>query len=154
MIREANTGDMPSIVDLWEEMMNFHIQKSSIYEIKPDALQIYVSYLKKVLKSHESVVLVYEIENKVVGYLIAEESLLPPVYKEEKVGTVVEICVTEKHRNKGIGEKLLAKIEKWFISRDITTIECVISNFNEISKGFWFKNKYKPYNLICFKRLH
>jgi ribosomal protein S18 acetylase RimI-like enzyme len=153
MIREANTEDILSIVDLWEEMMNFHIQKSSIYDIKPDARQIYEFYLKKILKSHDSIVLVYEIENKIVGYLMAEESQLPPVYKEDKIGTIIEICITEKHRNKGIGEELVTQIEKWFIAKDIYTIECVISDFNEISKGFWFKNKYKPYNLICIKRL-
>ena len=154
MIREANVDDIPSIVDLWEEMMNFHIQKSSIYEIKADARQIYEFYLKNILKSHKSIILVCEIKNKVVGYLMAEESQLPPVYKEDKIGTIVEICITEKHRNKGIGEELVAEIEKWFINKDITTIECVISDFNEISKGFWFKNKYTPYNLICFKKIH
>ena len=154
MIREANENDISSIVDLWEEMMNFHIQKSSLYEIKPNARQIYAYYLKEVIKSHKSTVIVYEIENGIIGYLMAEESQLPPVYKEENVGTVVEICVTENHRNKGVGEKLLAEIEMWFVSKDITTIECVISDFNEISKSFWFKNKYKPYNLICFKKLH
>jgi ribosomal protein S18 acetylase RimI-like enzyme len=153
MIREANAEDILLIVDLWEEMMNFHIQKSSIYEIKTDARQIYEFYLKKVLKSHESIVLVCEIENKVVGYLMAEESQLPPVYKEDKVGTIVEICITEKYRSKGIGEKLVEKIEKWFIAKDIYTIECVISDFNEISKSFWFKNNYKPYNLTCFKKI-
>ena len=85
--------------------MNFHIQKSSIYEVKHDARQIYTFYLKETLKSHESIVLVCEIKNKVVGYLIAEESRIPPVYKEDKIGTIVEICITEKHRNKGIGEE-------------------------------------------------
>ena len=153
MIREANLDDTESIVDLWEEMMNLHIQKSSIYAIKGDARETYSFYLKKIIENHESIVLVCEIENRIVGYIMAEESLLPPVYKEEKVGTVVEICITEKYRNKGIGEKLLDKTEKWFISKDITTIECVISDFNEISKDFWFKNKYEPYNLICFKKL-
>ncbi len=153
MIREANVDDTESIVDLWEEMMNFHIQKSSIYDIKPDARQIYEFYLKKILKNRDSIVLVCEIENKIVGYLMAEESQLPPVYKEDKVGTIVELCITEKHRNKGIGEKLVEKIEKWFVSKDIYTVECVISDFNEISKDFWFKNKYKPYNLICIKKI-
>lgn len=153
MIREANIKDINAIVDLWEEMMNFHIQKSDLYEIKPDARQIYAYYLKEVLKSHESIVIVYEIENKIVGYLMAEESLNPPVYKETKIGTIIEICVTEKHRNKGIGEELLAEIEKWFINKGINRIECMISDFNEISKSFWFKNMYKPYNLMCVKKL-
>jgi ribosomal protein S18 acetylase RimI-like enzyme len=153
MIREANVDDTGSIVDLWEEMMDFHIQKNNIYETKDDAREIYTFYLEKVIESHENLVLVCEIENEIVGYIIAEKSSLPPVYKEENVGTVVEICITEQYRNKGIGEKLLEKTEKWFVSKDINTIECVISDFNEISKGFWFKNKYKPYNLVCFKRL-
>ena len=153
MIREANTDDIPSIVDLWEEMMNFHIQKSSIYDIKPDARQIYEFYLKKTLKSHESTVIICEIENKIIGYLMAEQSQLPPVYKEDTIGTIVEICITEKYRGRCIGEQLVEKIEKWFISNDIYTVECVISDFNEISKGFWFKNKYKPYNLVCLKKL-
>lgn len=154
MIRKANVEDIPPIVNLWEEMMNLHAKKSDLYDIKPNARQIYAYYLKEVLKSSESIVIVYEIENKVIGYLMAEESLRPPVYKEERIGTVVEICVRGKHRNKGVGEELLDEIEKWFINRGITRIECIISNFNEISKGFWFKNNYKPYNLMCVKKLN
>lgn len=153
MIREANIEDISAIVDLWEEMMKFHIQKSDLYEIKPDARQIYAYYLKEVLKSHESIVLVYEIENKVVGYLMVEESLNPPVYRETRIGSIVEICITESHRNNGIGEELLTKIEKWFITKGITRVECMVSDFNEISKSFWFKKGYKPYNLMCVKRL-
>jgi len=154
MIREANIDDINAIVELWEEMMNFHIQKSGLYEIKPDARQIYAYYLKEIIKSHESIVLVYEIENKIIGYLMAEEALNPPVYKETRIGTIVEICVTENYRNKGIGEELLTKIEKWFLDKGINRVECLVSDFNEISKGFWFKNDYKPYNLMCVKRLH
>lgn len=153
MIRKACVEDIASIVDLWEEMMNFHIKKSDLYEIKPNARQIYAYYLKEVLKSHESIVLVHEIKNEIAGYLMAGESLIPPVYKEEKIGTVMDICVTKKHRNKGIGEKLLTETEKWFTARNISRIECTVSNFNEISKGFWFKNNYTPYNITCVKKL-
>jgi GNAT superfamily N-acetyltransferase len=154
MIREANVDDINTIVDLWEELMNFHIQKSDLYEIKPDARQIYAYYLKEILKSTESVVLVYEIENRIVGYLMAEETLNTPVYKETNIGTIIEICVTENYRNKGIGEELLSKIETWFLDKGINRVECLVSDFNEISKVFWFKNDYKPYNLMCVKRLH
>ena len=153
MIREANIEDINTIIDLWQEMMDLHIQRSELYEIKSDARQIYAHYLKEVLKNHESIIIVYEIENEIIGYLMAEESLNPPVYKETRIGLIVEICVKESHRNQGIGGELLSKIEKWFLNKDITRIECVISDFNEISKGFWFKNGYKPYNLMCVKKL-
>ena len=153
MIREANTKDISAILGLWQEMMDFHIKRSDLYKIKPNAQQIYAYYLKEVLKNHESRLIVYEIQNKIVGYLMAEESLNPPVYKETRIGLIVEIGVTKNYRNKGIGEELISEIEKWFLNKDITRIECVISDFNEISKGFWFKNGYNPYNLMCVKKL-
>lgn len=120
--------------------------------MKADAREIYTNYLKDVLKNPDYIVLVYEIENKVLGYLMATESHDPPVY-EGPVGMILEICVTENHRHKGIGEELLIEIEKMFIIKSIKRIECMVSNYNEISKSFWFKNDYKPYNIMCVKTL-
>jgi ribosomal protein S18 acetylase RimI-like enzyme len=152
MIRKAKKEDMGAIIDLWQEMMDFHIERSDLYQMKPNARQIYSDYLNDVLKSPEYVTLVFEIENKVLGYLIATESSDPPVY-EGTVGMILELCVSKNHRNKGIGEELVAEIEKYFINECITRIECMVSDFNEVSKSFWFKNGYKPYNLMCFKIL-
>lgn len=153
MIRNANKDDISSITELWEEMMEFHIQKSSLYEIKDDAREIYSNYLKEVQKNSKNIVLVYEINNKIVGYLIACESVQPPVYKETCVGDIIEIAVTEKYRKKGIGEELLEECEKIFLKRGINRVECMVSDFNEISKGFWLKNGYNPYNIMFVKKL-
>lgn len=152
MIRNATKDDLNAIVDLWKEMMDFHIQRSDLYEIKPNAREIYTNYIKDVLKNPDYIILVYENENKVLGYLMATESNDPPVY-EGTVGMILEICVTENHRNKGIGEELLIEIEKIFIIKGIKRMECMVSDYNEISKSFWFKNDYKPYNIMCVKTL-
>ena len=74
MIRKAKKEDMDAIIGLWQEMMDFHIERSDLYQMKPNARQIYSDYLNDVLKSPEYVTLVFEIENKVLGYLIATES--------------------------------------------------------------------------------
>lgn len=150
MIRKATIKDMHTIIDLWEEMMNFHIERSELYQIKPNARSIYTDYLKNVIRNPDYDTLVFESENKVVGYLIATESSDPPVF-EGRAGLILELSVTKEHRNKGIGEKLLAEIEKKFESKDIKRIECMVSHFNEISKAFWSKNGYKPYNIMCVK---
>jgi len=152
MIREAERNDLETIINLWQEMMDFHIERSNLYQIKPDAKKIYSEYLKDVLKSPDYLTLVFENNNEILGYLIATESNDPPVY-EGTAGLILELCVTEKHRNKGIGEELVAKIEKYFENRDIKKIECMVSDFNEVSKGFWFKHGYNPYNLMCVKLL-
>ena len=152
MIREANTEDIPIIVDLWQEMMDFHIEKSDLYQMKPDARNIYSKYLKDVLKSPDYVTLVFEDNNKVLGYITATESNDPPVY-EGIAGLILELSVTEKHRNKGIGEELVSSIEKYFKNKGIKRIECMVSDFNEVSKGFWFKHGYNPYNIMCVKLL-
>ena len=59
----------------------------------------------------------------------------PPVY-EGTVGMILELCVLKDHRNKGIGEELVAEIEKYFINEGINRIECMVSDFNEIFKIF------------------
>lgn len=152
MIRDAVKEDLNRIIGLWQEMMNFHIEKSDLYQMKPDAEKIYSEYLKDVLKSPDYFTLVFEDNNEILGYLIATESNEPPVY-EGTTGLILELSVTEKHRNKGIGEELVSHIEKYFKNKGIIRIECMVSDFNEISKGFWFKNGYKPYNIMCVKLL-
>ncbi|MGF7117186.1 hypothetical protein [Methanobacterium oryzae] len=62
MIREANKDDLGAIVDLWEEMMDFHIQKSDLYQMKPNAREIYTNYIKDAFKNPDYILLVYEIE--------------------------------------------------------------------------------------------
>jgi ribosomal protein S18 acetylase RimI-like enzyme len=153
MIRDATIKDMKSIIDLWEEMMNFHIEKSNLYLMKPNARQIYTDYLKNVLRNPDYITLVFQDENIILGYLIAMESADPPVY-EGKSGLIIELSVAEKHRNKGIGEKLVAESEKYFKNKNIERVECMVSFFNEVSKGFWAKNGYRPYNIMCVKKLH
>jgi len=153
MIRKANKKDMDAIVGLWEEMMKFHAKLSNLYELKTNAKETYHEYLNEILKNDAAIILVYEMENRLCGYLIAEESELPLVYKQTRIGSVLEISVTEKHQNKDIGSQLLKEIEKIFISKGIDRIECMVSCFNEISKKFWFKNGFKTYNMVCFKNI-
>lgn len=152
MIREATKEDMESIVDLWQELMDFHIERSDLYQMKSNARELYSDYLKDVLINPDYITLVFENEKGILGYLVATESDDPPIY-EGKVGIVMELSVTQEHRNKGIGEKLLTYIEKKFLEKGIDRIECMVSDFNEISKGFWHKNGYEPYNLMCVKLL-
>lgn len=153
MIREATKDDMESIVNLWQELMDFHIERSDLYQMKSNARELYSDYLKDVLINPDYITLVFENEKGILGYLVATESNDPPIY-EGTVGIVMELSVTQEHRNKGIGEKLLTYIEKKFLEKGIGRMECMVSDFNEISKGFWHKNGYEPYNLMCVKLLH
>ncbi len=152
MIRKGNMQDINDIIDLWQEMMDFHIQRSDLYQLKHNAREIYTEYIKNLFKHPDYIILVHEAGNKVVGYLIAMESFDPPVYAE-RTGLILEICVDENYRNKGIGKNLISKIEDNFIEKGIKRAECMVSDFNEVSKGFWFKRGYKPYNLMCVKLL-
>ena len=118
-------------------------------EIKSEKIP---NYLKNVLRNPDYVKLVFEKEKEILAYLIATESSDPPVF-EGRVGLILELSVVLKHRNKGIGEKLLGEIEKYFNDDGIKRIECMVSYFNEVSRGFWSKNGYEPYNVMCVKIL-
>lgn len=153
MIRKAEIKDKNSIIELWEEMMNFHIQKNDIYRLKPDSKKLYSNFLEESFSNDSGIILVYEFENRILGYIMAEEFIHPPVYKEDLIGMILEISITETHRNEGIGNRLLLEVEKWFKKRGIDRLECMVSDFNNVSKNFWTKNGYEPYNSICVKKI-
>ncbi|MDI6644740.1 MAG: GNAT family N-acetyltransferase [Methanobacteriaceae archaeon] len=153
MIIKATINDIEVIMKLWKEMMDFHEQLSNLYELKTNAKDIYSSYIKELLKDPNKWALVYEKNNEICAYLIAEESELPPVYKKNQLGVILELAVTKKHQNKNIGQQMLQNMEKIFLDKGITRIGCTVSCFNNVSKNFWFKNGFEPYNMMCFKNL-
>ena len=42
---------------------------------------------------------------------------------------------------------------KIFFNRRVTRIGCMVSYFKDYQKIFWFKNDFKPYNMMCSKNL-
>ena len=63
-------------------------------------------------------------------------------YKCPKLGEITELIVTKKIRSKGIGNKLMQKMEEYFLSLDCEYIIVDVFAYNEIGINFYEKEGY------------
>ena len=63
-------------------------------------------------------------------------------YKCLKRGMIIELIVTNKVRSKGIGQKLIKKMEEYFKSENCEYIIVDVFAYNENGKKFYKSNDY------------
>jgi len=74
-----------------------------------------IEYFKRLVR--EGVILVAEIDSKIVGFVFGEFS------KEEDWAELTGVAVLEEHRGKGIGSKLINEFENVIRGKKISSIE-------------------------------
>lgn len=83
-VREAAPKDLDRIVELWFEMMTFHINLNGIYKMKANAPEIYREYAGSCITDPEKAVFVFEDDTGILGYIFAEIAPLPRCTKRKK----------------------------------------------------------------------
>jgi [ribosomal protein S18]-alanine N-acetyltransferase len=74
-------------------------------------------------------------ENRIVGFLLAEEN--PPL------AHVITLDVAESHRRHRFGSRLLAEIEKHFGLRGVRHVLLETATANEAAVAFWQRHGYR-----------
>ena len=145
IIRKAVMEDVPSILELWKEMMDFHKERDRIFSRSVTGHEGFADYISGHMSRDTSCVFVAEAGKAVVGYCLAFVERYPPVLEMKEYGHVQDIAVSEKYRRKGVGQRLLREARKWFSEKGVHRIEARVATTNRISKGFWAKMGFKPY---------
>ncbi|MBU0898971.1 MAG: GNAT family N-acetyltransferase [Nanoarchaeota archaeon] len=120
-IRKARLKDVPEIVKLWEEFGEEHIEittknnaKSEYQEKKTNAKDIWEKWIRKSIRSKNSLVAVAEFERKLIGYVLSNIKKTPPVYKIDTFGYISDLFVKKQYRGSGISSKFKDESFKWF----------------------------------------
>jgi len=144
-IRRADVKDVPSIVELWKEMMDFHKERDQIFTRTVTGHEGWIEFVTDHMSNEDSRVLVAECDGQIVGHCLALISENPPVLTTKRYGLFKELAVTANHRRCGIGESLFKEAVKWFEEHGIKRIEVRVSMHNKLSTAFWRKMGLKPY---------
>ena len=95
--------------------------------------------------------------NMVVGLIMGT---IPPYmeydyldYKCPKRGVITELIVTEKIRSKGVGRKLMTKMEKYFKSKGCEYVLVDVFAYNEKAISFYEKVGYHPRMYTDIKKI-
>jgi len=145
IIRKAVTEDVPSIVELWKELMDFHKARDRFFSRSQTGDKSFADFITGHILNDTSYVLVAEAGKDIIGYCLAILSKYPPVLEIQEYGLVQAIAITKKYRCKGVGKKLFKKVQTWFSERGIHRIEAPVAKSNKLAREFWAKMGFTPY---------
>ncbi len=151
--RQAIEKDIPKVVELWKEFIDFHKIRDSFFSRSKEGPENFGKFIAANLRKDDAIVYVAEKDGEVIGHILATIQNYPPVFEIKRYGLVNDLAVASAYRRFGIGQHLFAMVNDWFVKKDIRRIEIEVAIANKASTLFWEKMNFKPYKEICYLEL-
>jgi ribosomal protein S18 acetylase RimI-like enzyme len=151
-IRRAELNDIPGLVNLWIEFMDFHTALDAGFVRSANASENWTAYIKTKLTDNDVRILVAEMEESLVGYVVATVNEYPPIITLTRYGFISDIAVTAEHRQQGIAHQLFETAENWLLSVGVSRIELKVDVLNDVSRSFWEKEGFKRHTETLIKK--
>jgi ribosomal protein S18 acetylase RimI-like enzyme len=139
-IRPGTEKDLPAMLLLWREMMDFHARPEPRFRplSSPAGEQAWAKFMSEdVLGKEDWCVFVAESGGELVGQIIGLVRDRYPVFEPEQFGYVSDIVVHPRARRNGIGKALVNALVAWFRERGARQIELQVAHRNPVSQAFW-----------------
>ncbi len=144
-VRRCETRDLAAVKDLFREFVEYHSAMDPSFVKVRGYGDLFVRYIEDNMNGENSLVLVAECGEAVVGYCLGQIMEKPPVYPEPRYGYIDNIAVREGYQRKGIGAMLVREMCRWFASRDLRRVEVFAAVKNPKSTSFWRKMGYAAF---------
>ncbi|MCY3870091.1 MAG: GNAT family N-acetyltransferase [Gemmatimonadetes bacterium] len=149
----ALKSDIPAILEIWKELMDFHVPFDSRYTLSEGAEESMNDHLERLVEAEDALVIMAVENTKPMGFGIARIRNYPPVFIKQTHGTIEDLAVSSEHRRKGIGELMLNEMLDWFRSLGIDRVELRVASMNTIGYSFWRKHGFADYMYIMYRDL-
>ncbi|MHC4325903.1 MAG: GNAT family N-acetyltransferase [Planctomycetota bacterium] len=149
-VRKATPEDIPFIVRLWKEMMDFHRKRDPFFTLAVNSEEVFAKFVGKNIGSGTACVFVAVDGEKIVGYSQGTLEKHPPVLAQIEYGQILDFAVATYYRRAGVGEKMYGALYDWFVGKGVHRLEVRHSEFNEIASQFWPKMGFRSYLKTLF----
>ncbi len=139
-IRPGDEKDMPAMLRLWREMMDFHAQVEPRFRPAPAPAgeQAWEKHVRDDIWGREDwCVFVAEKEGELIGQIMGTLRDPYPVFKPGRYGYVTDIVVDPAVRRGGVGQALFEALKAWFRERGASHLELQVAHNNLVSQAFW-----------------
>ena len=139
-VRPATKADVPAILDLWWESMDFHTRVEPRFHLLPqsEAKEAWEKHLREdVWDKDDWCVLAAEADGHVVGTMIGSVRNPYPVNKPERHGFVSNASVLPDARRSGVGRALFNALKAWLREKGAGYIQLNVAHNNPVSQAFW-----------------
>ncbi len=139
VIRLVKPEDVDAVAQLWEALVAYHRElDASLPPAAPQGARRYARRLIDRLDDPMSRVLVAEVDDKVVGYVLGVVvDLAPEMFSQEPSGFLADIFVDAEYRRTGVGRALVEALTVWFHEKGLSYYEWHVAARNEESLAFW-----------------
>jgi ribosomal protein S18 acetylase RimI-like enzyme len=137
-IRAARRGDVPSLLLLWNAMIEENARLDPRLAPHPDAREHMSRAFSSWIESASRVVLVAEeAAHLVVGYAAGSVSAGNGVQEPKSLGQVTDCFVLPARRRKGVGRRLAGRLFDLLVERGADAVRLQVSAKNPASVEFW-----------------
>ena len=105
------------------------------------------------IENRDRIIIVAEENNKIIGYFKGGIENAPNYITPKKIGVIDDAFIKKEHRNKGIGDKLLNQMIKYFRIKKIKYIGLSVDARNTIGVNFWKENDFFEHRIEMRKIL-
>ena len=143
MIRKAICDDIPAIAQLYREQ--FREMSKLIPDFVKEGDQS-IDFLEKTISNDESDILVYENDGTVVGFILLQAKERPgfDFMIPGKYCYIMDIIVTESHRNKGFATALMNSAKEWAKEQDCNFVNLDVLVNNHVAIKLYEKLGFIP----------
>jgi RimJ/RimL family protein N-acetyltransferase len=139
LIRKIKTTDAANFLELCQRLDN----ESKFMMLEPGERQTTIEeqtkWIKNTLKDDISLILVCEIEGRIVGYLYA----IRESFNRMRHSAYIVTGILKEFRGQGIGSQLFNELDNWSISNHIHRLELTVMCHNQAGIALYKKMGFK-----------
>jgi len=140
-IRTAVHNDIEQICLLYNEFFAYNAKMDPVY---CRAGKETGEYPKTVIEDAGSDLIVAVENDKLTGFIHIKEGRTPPydALMQNHYAQIIDFIVTEDHRQKGIGKKLMDAAKEWATKRELDYIELFVLQGAKNEHRFYERNDF------------
>lgn len=110
-IRSATADDLPFVLPMVAQTCAFHQRIAPAkYPFRPEPEKSYIRWLGSQINQPRSVFLAADLDQRIVGFLIATVDVEIPIYTVKEYGFIHDVWVEKDARHHGVGRALILEM--------------------------------------------
>lgn len=139
-LKIASNEAVRRIVDIWEEVINWHSSFDEDFELDQNGRSNFGFMISKAVHDSTQIVYIAKKNNEIVGFLFGYVKKHSGFFRKRTIAHVSDIAVIKSLRRSGIGSALMNKFENEFANaNEADELSLYVHSLNSEGKEFYNK---------------
>jgi ribosomal protein S18 acetylase RimI-like enzyme len=152
-IRKAKIGDVPRIAEMGVDFNRYLDNIERYYPLSKDMKRLFLDYFRKNVYSSQSFLLVAVEGEKIFGFALAKIRKTPLMWDERLYGEITHMYFEKKYQRRGLSDKFISHIYKWFKEKKIKEVELTVLEKNQQAINAWKKYGFRDYYMRLRRKI-